>query len=80
MLKLAEFAPAATVTLLGTPAFVGLLLESVTTVPPAGAVPVSSTVPVVVEPPTSVEGFSANDDNAATCGCTAIAVVFVTPE
>jgi hypothetical protein len=44
--KLAVAAPAATVTLAGTRAAPVLLLESVTTAPPAGAAPLNVTVPV----------------------------------
>ena len=44
--KFALVAPAGTVTVLGTLAAPVLLLESVTTAPPAGACPVSVTVPV----------------------------------
>ena len=44
--KVALVAPAATVTLEGALAAVALLLESVTTAPPAGAAPLSVTVPV----------------------------------
>jgi hypothetical protein len=50
-------APAATVTEAGS-VTLGSLLESVTTMPPAGAGPVSDTVlvPVIAEPPSTVEG------------------------
>jgi len=51
-------APAATVTLEGTLAAVVLLLESVTCAPPAGAGPLSVTVPVEEFPPVTLGGFS----------------------
>ena len=54
--KVAVLAPAATVTLAGTVAAV-LFLDSVTTAPPAGAGPLSLTVPVAEFPPTSVLGL-----------------------
>ena len=49
-------APAATVTETGTVA-AALLLVSVTTAPPTGAALVSVTVPVLLVPPISTEGF-----------------------
>ncbi len=45
-MKLAVFAPAATVTLAGTRAANVLLLESDTMAPPDGAAPLNVTVPV----------------------------------
>lgn len=56
--NVAEVAPCATVTEVGTVA-AALLDASVTTLPPAGAGPVSVTVPVDVAPPATVEGFKA---------------------
>jgi hypothetical protein len=56
-------APAATITLEGTLAAVVLLLESVTCAPPAGAGPLSVTVPVEdCAPPTTLVGFSERDE------------------
>ena len=57
MLKVALLLPAATVTLEGTLA-APLLLETVTCAPPAGAGPLSVTVPVeVCAPPVTLVGF-----------------------
>ena len=53
--KVADELPAGTVTLAGTPAFT-LLLERLTTNPPAGAAAESVTVPVEETPPTTVVG------------------------
>ena len=51
----------ATVTLAGTCAAAVLLLDSVTTAPPAGASPFSVTVPVEVLPPVTVVGLSVTE-------------------
>ena len=51
-------APAATVTEVGTVAALILLLVRVTTAPPDGATELSVTVPVLVAPPVTVDGFS----------------------
>ena len=60
--KVALVLPAGMVTLAGTLA-AALLLESTTCAPPAGAGPVSVTVPVeVCTPPTTLLGFSVSED------------------
>ena len=64
-LKLALLAPAATVTLAGTLATAGLLLESVTTAPPAGAAAVKVAVPVAAAGPTTLLGFTDRADKLA---------------
>src|SRR3989442_1698611 len=62
--NVALVAPAGTVTLAGTVAAV-LSLDSVTCAPPAGAGPLSVTVPVEVLPPLTVGGLSASERRAA---------------
>jgi hypothetical protein len=52
--KVAAVDPAGTVTLGGTVAAVGLLLDSATTTPPPGAEEVNETVAVTGVPPTTV--------------------------
>jgi len=59
--KVAEVAPAGTITLDGTVATFDLLLESVTVVPFDGAGPLRVTVPVDGLPPTTVDGFKLNE-------------------
>ena len=49
---------AGTVTLAGTPATTGLLLESETTAPPSGAPTLRTTVPDEASPPATVDGFA----------------------
>ena len=56
-------APAATVTVAGMLATLALLLESETAAPPAGAAPLSVTVPVDELPPRTLVGFSASDES-----------------
>jgi hypothetical protein len=63
-LKVASVCPAATVTLAGTCAFVVLLEESATAAPPAGAGPVSVTVPTVEKPHVPLEGVMTSDESA----------------
>lgn len=57
-LKFADVAPAGTTTLAGTVATPVLLLERLITTPPAGAGPLSVTVPVEVDPPLTLAGLS----------------------
>ena len=76
-MNVAELLPGATVTLAGTLATEGLLLDSATTVPPAGAAPLRVTVPVEELPAFTVEGESVNDDS--TGGLRVRAVVLVMP-
>ena len=59
--KVAEFAPAETVTEDGTVAS-ELLDDRLTAAPPLGALPVRVTVPVNCVPPTIVEGASVTDE------------------
>src|SRR5712664_4034077 len=67
--KVALIAPAATVTLDGTLAAVVLLLESVTCAPPAGAAPLSVTVPVEdCVPPTTLVGLSVSEESVGAGG------------
>ena len=61
IVKVALVAPAGTVTLEGTLAAVPLL-ESVTCAPPAGAIPLSVTVPVEELPPVTFEGLRVNEE------------------
>ena len=80
--NVALVAPAATVTLEGTRAAVVLLLESATDAPPAGAAPLSVTVPVEELPPTTLVGFSANELSVTAggdAGCTVSEAVLLTP-
>lgn len=75
--KVALVAPAATVTLEGTLAAPVLLLESMTCTPPAGAGPLSVTVPVEELPPVTVEGLSVSEERLG--GITVSEAVSVTP-
>src|SRR5207302_643793 len=79
--KVAVVAPPGIVTLGGTLATDGSLLERMTCAPPAGAGPLSVTVPVEGFPPITVVGFS---DNGERLGSNArakkFAVICWTPE
>src|SRR5437588_679708 len=79
--NVALLAPAATVTLAGTVAVDVLLLVRVTAAPPAGAGPLSVTVPVEEDPPLTAVGLSAKIGRAAgrDRGATVGGAVLVTP-
>ena len=62
IVKVAVVAFAATVTLAGTCAAEVLLLDSVTTAPPAGAGPVRVMVPVEAVPPVTAGGLRLTDE------------------
>ena len=72
--NVALVAPAATVTLDGTLAAVVLLLESATGAPPAGAAPLSVTVPVEEFPPLTLVGFSATEERVGGGGGAGVTV------
>src|SRR6266446_7006128 len=65
--KVAPVAPAGTITLEGTLA-APLLLESATCAPPAGAGPLSVTVPVEEFPPVTLVGFSESEERETDAG------------
>ena len=80
--NVALVAPAATVTLEGTVAAAVLLLESATVAPPAGAAPLSVTVPVEEFPPVTLVGFSPSEarvGGGGAAGATVSAADLVTP-
>jgi hypothetical protein len=63
-MKVALVAPATTVTLAGTLATEGLLLERETTAPPLGAGPLNVTVPVDELPPVTLDGLRLSEESA----------------
>ena len=80
IVKFAEVAPAATITLAGTLATALLLLERVTAAPPAGAAAVSVTVPCEELPPTTLVRLRVSDDRVALLGVVTVSnAVFVAP-
>ena len=77
--KVALALPAGMVTMDGTLA-APLLLESMTCAPPAGAGPLSVTVPVEdCRPPTTLVGFSVSEATVMGGGVTVSEAVFVVP-
>lgn len=80
ILKVAELAPADTVTLAGTIALVGLLLASVTTTGLTAGL-FNVTVPTELEPPTTVVGFKVRlESTAGAAGLTVMVADLFTPE
>ena len=71
MLNVALVAPAAMVTLDGTLATPGLLLESETWAPPDGEGPLTVTVPVQEFPPATLAGLNETDEREIAGGGTA---------
>jgi len=74
--KLAAVLSAAKIRKRGTGTTAGLLLDSVTIAPPAGAAALSVTVPVNELPNVTPVGFRLRDVTAAGCGARAVAVQF----
>jgi hypothetical protein len=74
--KFAAVLPAAKIRNRGTGTTAGLLLDSVTIAPPAGAAALSVTVPVNELPNVTPVGFRLRDVTAAGCGARAVAVQF----
>jgi hypothetical protein len=72
--NVALVAPAATVTLDGVLAAAVLLLESATVAPPAGAAPLSVTVPVEEFPPVTLVGFNESDERVGGGGDAGVTV------
>jgi hypothetical protein len=66
--KLALVDPAGTVAMAGTVTTAGLLLESATAAPPAGAGALRTTVPVAAVPPLTVAGSRLKEESVAAAG------------
>ena len=67
ILKVAELAPAGTVTFAGTIALVGLLLVSATN-KGVEVILLSVTIPTELDPPTTVVGFKVREESAPGAG------------
>jgi len=72
--NVALVAPAATDTVDGTIAALGLLLERLTTAPPLGAGPLSVTVPEEELPPVTLVGFSVREETVGRGGGVTVSV------
>lgn len=68
IVKTFDTAPAGIKTVAGTFVRVALLVARLTTTPPAGAALVRVTVPLALEPPTTVVGLSVSEDSPAAIG------------
>src|SRR5213594_103750 len=79
--KVAVMPPVGTVTLAGTVATPGLLLDRLTTAPPLGAGPLSVTVPVEELPPVTLVGLRLSDESVGALAVTVklLALVAVPP-
>jgi hypothetical protein len=73
MLKVAELAPAGTVTLAGTTAFIGLLLVT-ETISGVEVTLLRATFPTELEPPTTVLGLKLKDSNTTGVGAGGLTV------
>ena len=80
IVNLADELPERTVTVAGTLARTGLLLDKFTTIPPDGAAALSVTVPIEEAPPATMVGLSVKEARTADAsGNTLIEADFVTP-
>src|SRR6476646_2561394 len=80
--KLPEVCPPGTLTMPGARAAFGLLVASVTEIPPAGAGALRNTVPVAFVPPVTLVGvidIDCNNGGAFGSGATLTKMDFVTP-